>query len=164
LMISALIYVLSACVVMGGFAGLAFLHHDPVWINRGGALLTALAAAFAVYEAFFEERAKHQLESTKIASKRPEGWTVFSPRARLAERIRTIRWRERQTSLSSRKLKLIFLSSIIAVCGEIIQGFGDLIYTASLNWFGAEELHTFFGNLSSGVYGIFENVVRAWAS
>ncbi|WP_147094446.1 hypothetical protein [Nitrosococcus oceani] len=42
-------------IIMGSIY-LAFTHQDPHWINRGGALLAAVAASLAIMEATLERR------------------------------------------------------------------------------------------------------------
>jgi hypothetical protein len=97
---------------------------DPHWVQRGGALLTAIAASLAIFDAFVE----HKVRLGEVSKPdRPNGMVGEDGVAiGLLNRIRQAKFRSRYTSLSSEKLRTVFLISCIAVFGELLHGFGDL--------------------------------------
>jgi hypothetical protein len=126
-------YVAIAVLIVLASIVVARIYDDPHIVNRGGALLAAIAASLVLYEAFFEERVKKRLgrESTDKSpdDRRTEGgvWP-FSPRAILAQRLALRQWRSREQEFNEVRMGLLLLSGILAVLGEIIHGFGDLLY------------------------------------
>lgn len=129
---SVLACLLFALVVVFGSIWIAVQTDDPLWVNRFGALLTAFSGALVVYLAFFEEKVKAVLQDKQNQATDHDEFSQISPRAKLAERIRDRQWKTQETLFSARKLLLICVNSLIAISGEIIQGFGDLLLRAAL--------------------------------
>lgn len=129
---SVLACLLFALVVVFGSVWTAVATDDPLWVNRCGALLTAFSGALVVYLAFFEEKVKAVLEDKHNRVSDHDELSLVSPRAKLEERIRDRQWKTQETMFSARKLVLICVNSLIAISGEIIQGFGDLLLKAGL--------------------------------
>jgi hypothetical protein len=114
---------------------LAIALHDQHWVQRGGALLAALAAFLAIFEAFVEHRVQEH------AASRPKELEEKGLRRELltmAQRIKQARFRSAHIALSGEKLRTVFFISSIAIAGEILHGFGDLIFLEVAYIFGWE--------------------------
>jgi hypothetical protein len=124
-------YVLFAIAIMVVFFVLAYIYHDPHYVNRGGALLAAFAASLVLYEAFFEEKAKVVLGArpeTTNGGGNGAKLADLSPRAGLARRLALRKWRSKEQEFNEVRFGLIFLSGVLAVIGEVFHGFGDILF------------------------------------
>jgi hypothetical protein len=111
-------------VIVAVFVLIAVMKDDPHWINRGGAFLAACAAVAVLKQTFLEERRRHVGEAGAGTKKIPL-WSPFGRwMVRQDERALTIRLRE----LDTERVRIIFVSAVTAVVGEVLHGFGDLIY------------------------------------
>jgi hypothetical protein len=122
----AIAVILAVFVVVASFV-LAFVTDDPHWCQRGGALIAAIAAFSAVFEASVEHEFRRHSASKVGRVSSLAGVDGSSP-ATMIDRIRSARFRSRSSALSYDKLKAVFWISSIAVLGELFHGFGDLLY------------------------------------
>jgi hypothetical protein len=115
---------LVATIVIGTTSWASYALNEPHWLQRGGALLAALAAMLAIFEALLERNIdNHSVKSLPALRKS----SLFGRSAvELANRIVQTRFRSRQEALSRRKLAVVFFNAMLAVLGEILHGFGDL--------------------------------------
>jgi hypothetical protein len=111
---------LLTITTLGFFSWLSFKTGDPHWIQRGGALLAAFAAMLAVFEAFFERKAEIVRDEPLDASK-------LGPVGQLAVRIKQARIRSNLGIISEQKVRTVLYISMVAVFGEVLHGFGDLL-------------------------------------
>lgn len=112
---------------------LTFVLHDQHWVQRGGALLAALAAFLAIFEAFVEHRVQeHEAARPRESEEKGLRYEILT----MAQRIKQARFRTAHVALSGEKLRTVFFISSIAVIGEILHGFGDLIFLKAISIFG----------------------------
>lgn len=119
-----------ACIIVVASCYLATADHNPDWVQRGGALLTAISAFMAIYEAYIE----HDLrifEASKPNEADGELTGTSGASSRLLHRVRAAKFRFKHSGMSAAKLRTVFWISILAVFGEILHGFGDLIFDAA---------------------------------
>jgi hypothetical protein len=102
------------------FSWLTCTTGDPHWVQRGGALLAAFAAMLAVFEAFFEQKAE-------VIKRDAIELPAMTPVGRLALRIKNARMKSNLGIVSEQKLRTVFYISMVAVFGELLHGFGDLL-------------------------------------
>jgi len=104
--------------------------HDPHLIQRGGALLAAVAASLAIMEATLERRVNEK-SSLQLQQKPERGFSSFVTST--ASRIHYARFRVTQSKLTNEKIRTVFFTSLLAVLGEILHGFGDLLFILILH-------------------------------
>jgi hypothetical protein len=112
-------------VVILSFALAAFTG-DAHWCQRGGALLAAIAAFLAIFEASVEHNFR-KFETAKVTSS-PSFQNADDTSLNLLNRIRLAKFRSAKDKLSYEKMKAVFWISSIAILGEFLHGFGDLLY------------------------------------
>lgn len=123
--------IFAILLILIGSVYLAIIYLDPHWINRGGAFLAAVAAAFAILEASLENRIKNEKSQEEKDHQHKNNFSDFI--SITATRIRHARFRQANSKLSSEKLKTVFFSSMIAIIGELLHGFGDLLFKFTLS-------------------------------
>lgn len=116
----------SASSVIIVSIGLAAFTGDPHWCQRGGALLAAIAAFLAIFEASVEHNFR-QHEAAKPTSS-PNFQNAEETSLNMLTRIRLAKFRSNNEKLSYSKMKAVFWISSIAVLGELFHGFGDLLF------------------------------------
>src|SRR4051812_46772282 len=118
------------CVVLAGISVIASLiiaiiSREPHWMQRGGALLAAISALIAIVEASLERKIHvREIEAEHEDAKDLVRVPVLR---RLEAHIKSARFRADADTLSSEKVKAIFIIGLIAIFGEILHGFGDLL-------------------------------------
>ncbi len=117
---------LVAMIVISAATWASYALQDPHLMQRGGALLAALAAMLVVFEALLERRMDEH--STKSPSQVGVNNLLGRAVADLSNRISQMRFRSHQKTLSRRKLIVVFFNSVLAVFGEILHGFGDIFF------------------------------------
>jgi hypothetical protein len=102
---------------------LALVVGEPEIVRRGGSFVVAYAASMILYVAFFE---RSEPVAGSVAS---EGVVKrsASPLERLAQRVEAASERLRHREFDTRRIWLIIIHSTLAVVGELLSGFGDLI-------------------------------------
>jgi hypothetical protein len=115
----------ASFVLIFSFA-LAASTGDAHWCQRGGALLAAIAAFLAVFEASVEHNFR-RYEAAK-ATNPPSLNNADDTSWNMISRIRMAKFRSRSNKLSYEKMKAVFWISSIAVVGELLHGFGDLLF------------------------------------
>ncbi|MDN3920123.1 hypothetical protein [Roseateles violae] len=105
---------------------LAWWKHDAHWVQRGGALISALAAAAILLQILHEmrlEESRHEIE-TQGAQEQGE---AIGPIDALATRIAG---RQRERAIEELKRSRLRIAGYVvgcAIAGELLHGFGDLI-------------------------------------
>ena len=122
-------YPIFCFALIGVFVRIADVRNDPEWVMRGGTVLTAVSALFIIYEAFFERSVRL---SDDEAPTEPTSVADVSPVVQIAQRIEHLRGQARVHRSENQRLRLVILNSFMVVIGELIQGFGDLLYVAAL--------------------------------
>jgi hypothetical protein len=123
--------VIFALLVLVASLALAGYTADPHWCQRGGALLAAIAAFMAIFEASIEHNFR-QFTATRTTQARDMAAAAENSLS-MIERVRLAKFRSRSKKLSHDKLRAVFWISSIAVVGELFHGFGDLIYEGCEN-------------------------------
>jgi len=102
---------------------LALVLGEPEIVRRGGSFVVAYAASMILYVAFFErsERRAGTVGADAVLKR------SASPLERLAERVEAASQRLRYREFDTRRIWLIIIHSTLAVVGELLSGFGDLI-------------------------------------
>lgn|GEM_PF-3185763 len=118
----------SVCIV-GASSGLATYYCDPHWLNRGGALIVAVQAVAVAAEFARRDR----LHALQVAIR---GGVVENPAAKgvrdskalevASKDGRSREFLDAEIARAERRALLIVLA--LAVAGEIMHGFGDLIF------------------------------------
>lgn len=119
---------IAALIVIGASAFLSIHYNDPEVMRRGGALLAAIAASMAILEAFLEHHV-HIVEVAKPTEPNPFGTAPVS----ILRRVQQGRWRLEHKQLSDEKLRTVILISCIAIVGELLHGFGDIVILSLTN-------------------------------
>ena len=119
-------YLILAASIVVVFFVIAIITRDGHWVQRGGALLAAISATLAIIEAFFEQKIEVRAVEAELED---EYGQRQSPLRALEQKIRGTRLRQGAEKLSADKAKIVVTVSAIAIFGEVLHGFGDLIYT-----------------------------------
>lgn len=82
--------------------------------------MAAFAAMLAVFEAFFERKAE-------VIKEEPVDVSILTPVGRMAARVKQARIRSSLGIISEQKVRTVFYISMVAVFGEVLHGFGDLL-------------------------------------
>ena len=128
--ISLWIVVALPCIVLVTLAaGVAAAREtgDPHWLNRSGALVSALCAAAILIQVLIEISVEHRLSAATIARTRvPTEETLIDPLSRVETRIRLARIEHRERLLVRTRLRVVLVVVGGAIVGELVHGFGDL--------------------------------------
>ena len=118
--------IIVAVVVIIASFWLASITGEPDWCNRGGALLAAIAALMAIFDAATEYDFRQG--EIRNAARRSSLVGDDDTNVSLVNRIIFAKFKRNVDSLSYNKWKAVFWISSIAVAGELFHGFGDMIY------------------------------------
>jgi len=113
--------------------------HDGHWLNRGGALIAALAAGSVLLQIVVEiglERRRHDIESHAHSGGEPR--EALLPVEVLAERLRRSQSKRELERLERQRLMIASRVVACAMFGELLHGFGDV---AACSTFVACEAH-----------------------
>lgn len=123
-------------LVVGMSVGFALGTNDPHWVQRGGALLAAISALIIIGAVSLE--VQEAQASHERVPERQRALGLGQSVQTLARRIAKTRMRTKLETLSAQRLRMVFVHSFLAVLGEILHGFGDLLFTALLSASGSE--------------------------
>ena len=138
LLLTKLLWLLIAAVLAGAVV-LALRTHDGHWLNRGGALIAALAAGSVLLQIVVEigiERRRHDIESH--AHSGGDAREALLPVEVLAERLRRSQSKFEIERLERQRLMIASRVVVCAMFGELLHGFGDV---AACNTFVVCEAH-----------------------
>jgi hypothetical protein len=117
----------AAVIVLAVAAVLAWHLSDPHIINRGGALISAMAAGAILVQILHEiriEDSRRKLENEKESM--PD--EIVSPIGRLAERLAQGKRNREIEALKKSRLQIASYVVSCAIAGEVLHGFGDLLF------------------------------------
>ena len=106
---------------------LAHSTDDAHWVNRGGALIAALAAGSVLLQIAVEiglEHTRHEIEARRNATALP--LEPSSPIDRLAKRLQAGDSIRQVKRLERQRLHIALRVVACAMLGELLHGFGDL--------------------------------------
>jgi hypothetical protein len=126
---ASLLVVAALIAALGCYLSVA--RSDPEWMKRAGALISSVAAAAVLWQVKVEMAIEHELERI-TGEHRVDGPTLASsPIERLADKIRSRRVEALAEGLSRARLMAVAYVALTAIAGEILHGFGDLIFEAA---------------------------------
>lgn len=106
----------AGCALLGCIM-VAVMRESPHWVNRGGAAVVALQVVAAIGE----YRRRLRLHELRCSTTEAD----FDPSAKIG-RERHLVWLDHEIARSERRALALVL--ILAGTGEIIHGFGDLLF------------------------------------
>jgi hypothetical protein len=121
----------AALLVMVASFYLAWRLADPHIAGRGGALISAMAAGAILYQILYEVQLEDSRRALEVApSTDPE---PIRPIDQLAERLLERERKLAMAALTTRRLRLASYVVSCAISGELLHGFGDLIFCSLLH-------------------------------
>jgi len=115
----------TALVLGGGW--LAWFTHDPHWLNRAGALVAAAGAAAILLQISTEMRLEEQRARLELQADRVREDAGSGPMETLELRLELKRLERYRSALAKRRLVIASYVVSIAMLGELLHGFGDLL-------------------------------------
>ena len=125
LVVAALATVVA--LVIAGSMVLAWHFGDPHIVNRGGALVAALAAGGVLLQIVYEVRLEESRRKLEEAMPPPEGRSQM-PTDVLADKLIEQKRLLSMADLTKRRLRVASCVVLCAMVGETIHGFGDLMF------------------------------------
>lgn len=130
LMLTRLLWFLALVIVVLSWVK-AVSANDAHWVNRGGALIAALAAGSVLLQIVVEielERRRVKVESRMAGSiHSPESMSVIERKAMQMEKNKI---HQQVEDLEQQRLRVVLNVVVCAMVGELLHGFGDLIICA----------------------------------
>lgn len=120
--------ILGSLVILVGSFTVAYSLGDPYWVRRGGALLVLYSLVFA-FRAHELDEVKESLEQGAAVSPIPES---APPAIKLSREIDEDVRQYQRTLVTLTVSRVFRVHLIMAALGEVLHGFGDLIYIALL--------------------------------
>jgi hypothetical protein len=114
-------------IIIAIFVVISFVTHNPHWLNRGGALVAACAAAAILVQIILEidiERRRHELEKRGAKAVPPS--SVIQD---LGRRLYEHRLKQQGSNLTRERLEIAATVVACAMSGELLHGFGDWALT-----------------------------------
>lgn len=109
-----------ACLAVGAGYFLSYRTHDPHWMNRAGAAIVAAEAIIAIAE--YQRRSRlNRVQQFYLSRKRAQ---ILSGESHL-DLTRTEEILE--TEIRRAEFNVLMLAVVIAMLGELLHGFGDLL-------------------------------------
>jgi hypothetical protein len=115
-------------LIIAGGVWVSFLTYDPHWLNRSGALVSAVAAGAILLQIRAElqleveaDRVDSELEALDLRS------SGGMPIDILASRLSVNRLKLQGARISQQRLVLAMFVVSSAIVGELLHGFGDLL-------------------------------------
>jgi len=122
-----LLWVLASAVLITSWIA-AIRTADPHWVNRGGALIAAIAAGSVLLQIVLEmglEKRHSEIENelNHVATPSPDSLLTME---RTAQRIEKRRLQKNMNALEKGRLRIVLHVVVCAMLGELLHGFGDL--------------------------------------
>jgi hypothetical protein len=117
---------LVTVLVLGG-GWLAWYTHNPHWLNRAGALVAAAGAAAILLQIRTEMRLEEERAALELQTERAREAAVTGPVESLELRLELKRLETRRSALARRRLTIAGYVVSMAMLGELLHGFGDLL-------------------------------------
>lgn len=117
---------------------LSFYTHDPHWLNRAGALIAALAAAAILLQISAEISLEDERGVIERKATDTKDTASLGPLDDLEGRLILKRLEVQQDEITRRRLHIASYVISMAMLGEILHGFGDLLMCHA---FGVCSLH-----------------------
>jgi hypothetical protein len=121
--------ILSMGVVIFGYF-LSFCYENPHLFQRSGSVVSSVTALFVILQVFFEfelEKEKEAIQNKGRANDLHIWQSKIVPRA-LIERVKRNIEERQGDKILYRRLRFVAIVAICTMTGELIHGFGDLIF------------------------------------
>lgn len=118
---------LCSCGSVAIFLALSFLARKPEWLNRGGSVVAATAAAFAFVQIRLDiatEERRQRLTGRTLKIPREES---VSPIGDVARRLKEKKSEKLSVALTGDRIRFAAAVALCACVGELLHGMGDLL-------------------------------------
>ena len=114
-------------LLVGGGGWLAWFTQDPHWLNRAGALVAAAGAAAILLQINAEMRMEEERAGLEARANRAREAAGSGPLDALELRLNLKRLEHTRGALAKRRLMIATYVVSMAMLGELLHGFGDLL-------------------------------------
>lgn len=120
-------FVILALVTLSIFLFVSFFTHDPHWLNRGGALISAFSAGAIFFQIKFEIGLENERQQLQEPLHKRDKSVSLSPVERVENLLKTKKIDHQDGKLITERLQVVAIIAVCAFVGEFLHGFGDLV-------------------------------------